>query len=336
MQFPFKPIVISVFLFTIFIGIFISYVVPDSRAELSPVSVQLLDKIRAENIVAKKKIKSGIIECTLTFEETPRRKEGVSWPPKNPKYEILGTWDITFRFTEGKKNFRITENTTVDLHGYIRPKQGRSIYEFQVSGTQKHGRVNKGKGWLQISELPPFLESHCDPRFWADHFQFNLPPKNKNVLEAQHIDTDGEPFIYVKFQREDLDVTHRWADKVRTTELWIHSQKDYRVTKGIVDERHPSLVGSDNTDLIPDVPFSKDDQSSKVAPVAKQVYYAAQLVRFNPDIWFPQTATEEWKIVSAGKTPVPYYPSRKITMQVHRAVFNIPIDEKEMRVQPNN
>ena len=57
-----------------------------------------------------------------------------------------------------------------------------------------------------------------------------------------------------------------------------------------------------------------------------RIHTAYQIEQFEQGLWFPKTAT-----YSLGYDPVTQQGFRKITMQVHKAVFNIPIDEKALR-----
>ena len=51
-----------------------------------------------------------------------------------------------------------------------------------------------------------------------------------------------------------------------------------------------------------------------------------QIEQFAPDIWFPKNA-----IYETGYDPGKQQSFKKITMQMHKAIFNIPIDEKDLR-----
>jgi len=53
--------------------------------------------------------------------------------------------------------------------------------------------------------------------------------------------------------------------------------------------------------------------------------------QFETDIWFPKSVTIDISFTTNDENQQTLPTFRKITMQVQRAVFNIPIAEKDMR-----
>lgn len=167
---------------------------------------------------------------------------------------------------------------------------------------------------MPISKLPGSLRIEANPLNWESHFKFGLPSQLESILNIQKTSIGDKPCIYVKYQ--DIG-----TEKIRSTELWVHPQQAYRTIKGIESQKSVTALNSSN-------PYER---------IMTQIYYSSQLIPFEHGIWFPQVVSEEWKIVpiEKQKKPLPYYTSRKKTLQVHRAAFNIPIEEKDLRITPD-
>lgn len=89
-----------------------------STSHLSSETVQLVKKMKTELASHMAKRDSGVIECSLTYQETPRLTPQNPHAPKNPTYATLGTWKIIYRFSKDKEFYRIQENAKVDLNGF--------------------------------------------------------------------------------------------------------------------------------------------------------------------------------------------------------------------------
>lgn len=295
----------------------LGYAESENQPGLSSEAEQLLGQLKTGLGAYAAKRESGVIECSITLRETPRVTRRTPHTPKNPTYEVLGTWCITFRFSGARQFYRIKEHARADLTGRMRPDWQEAVYEFQVDGSQQHGRVNSGKEWRQISELPDALKYDVTPLDWGYDIRFRVPRllDMSRIIDVKHVTVEREPRIYVHFQRISDENTY-------TTELWFNPQKGYYTVEGVEYIRY----GSPGTRGEPDEPLMQE----RGPPIMTRIRYTSLLAKFEPDIWFPKTVTEEWKIVPAGKTPIFYYPSRKKTLQVHQAIFNIPIPENDL------
>ena len=90
-------------------------------------------------------------------------------------------------------------------------------------------------------------------------------------------------------------------------------------------------IDIDVTVVDPTKPLVLGAAPPSTSEMSERDHYIYQLAQFEPGIWFPQTATLERIVDSEANQQQAQLPYRKITMQVHRAIFNIPIDEKDLR-----
>ena len=130
------------------------------------------------------------------------------------------------------------------------------------------------------------------------------------------------------------------TDKTWTREIWMHPQKDYHATRMIQYGRLATEIDPQGT-------------LREAFFLTRKTY---QLTLYKPGIWFPKTVTQEHfdgglmeeilpdtpaseypMIMSEALIPQSFreekltWPWRKVTMQVHRAAFNIPIAEEDLR-----
>lgn len=297
----------------------LGYAESENQPGLSAEAEQLLGRLKTGFREYAAKRESGVIECDITLRETPRITPQNPHTPKNPTYEVLGTWRITFRFSGARQFYRIKAHAKADLTGRMHPDWQKAVYEFQVEGSQQHGRVDSGKGWRQISELPDVLKDAVNPLGWGYDIRFRVPRllNRTRIIDIKHVTVESEQHIYVHFEKISDENT-------RTTELWFNPQKGYYTVEGMESIRFASHIAHGDADEL----FRQED----IPPIMTQIRHTSELAKFETDIWFPKTVTEEWKIVPAGKTPIFYHISRKKTLQVHQAIFNIPIPENDLTI----
>lgn len=284
-------------------------------ARLSPQETQMLLKHFNLKVAAREaRLKSGVIVFSITNSKT------VSSSAKNPDYKERVKWDITYRFSDQQQFYRIVERVKVKPRWFRRATWKESKrYEFQEDSNQRLGRVNRGDGWQWTSRHPLELGDYYNPFRWKwDTNLTRMIQMFGPIVETQHTSSN-----YVKFEN--------WrAEKIETTELWFDPQKDYRATQILQQTRYIKTGTTDRTSLSSGAPITEE----RLSPQIGQTDYLCQLAQFEPDIWFPRTATEIWQLVDISSNSH-FHTGRKLTLQVHSASFNIPIAIKDLHLFPD-
>ena len=311
---------------------------------------QLLEHLRTEVAAYDEKFTSGEVEFSITLSEPlsfpiPRDK-------KDPLYEDKGYWHITYRFDEECQFYEVKTRKKMELNGQPLPNWQETHYQYRIDGNQRlHIRENASRGgWKQH---PPraipsrIFEQQFNPRWWSwpphgfTFEQFLSLCAPVDVYSVKMNDTAYQYLsLYCKADGND--------DTSSTIEIWMHPQKDYHATRMVTYNRRSQqtlLVGADGTATL--------SPPRAGLSLTREIYHLAQ---YEPGIWFPKTVTNEhfhgypmeqiFSDMPEAEYPVMIteslipqaalaehftWPNRKLTMQVHRAVFNIPIEKKDLR-----
>ena len=278
-------------------------------------TLALLEHFNAAATKRRTKLKSGVIEFTVTIS---RLKTLFS---KKADYESRLKWDIIYRFSEQQRFYRIVERVKVKPGWFRRARWKESKrYQFQEDSNRRYGRVNRGDGWQWTSRHPIQLGDYHSPFHWKwDANLTQLTQMFGTIVDAQNIDED-EP--YIKFEN--------WrTDRIETTELWFDPRKDYRTTRGLQQVSFVNKAGTDRT--APDSGLLRT--GTELSPRISKIHYTCQLGQFNPDVWFPQSATERREVINLENSR--FQAGQKIELQVHSASFNVPIAVKDLVLFPD-
>lgn len=310
---------------------------------LSKEATELLEHLRAEVAAYESPFKSGEIEFTITVHTVTRHP--IPFGIK-PNYEEQGRWQITYRFDEEHQFYDVKARKKIEL-GSRTPlhKWTTSHYQYLVEEKTLYVWEKIGTQWKQHPprKMPStFLEDRFNPHWW------NLPLsglkkffRRYKTVEIKNVETHGIPHFKLSIYRPGEDR----LDANKTYEIWIDPQKDYYATRMIAYERgiHETFT------LNPD-----GTRNFERRPFLGRTHTIYQLARYEPGIWFPQTVTQEWTgtpeisevFPDIPVTEVPLImnesllpeatlakrlqPYGRYTMQVHRAVFNMPIGVKDL------
>ena len=311
------------------------------RPPLSAEATQLLEDIKTGTVVYNTKLKSGEVEFSITLNERIRQEKKnfferffASEEKEEVQYEEQGYWYITYRFDGDRHFYDIKVRKKRELNG--RPLQNWHGMHFQYrrDGRTQYFREKPDTEWQQQfphkmehpwgKEIPSdVFEAEFNPRWWSwPPWGFKLEKliRTFKPISVQQVNVEGTPHYFLTLQRTEFDAT-------RTKEIWLNPQKAYRPTRILAHRRSvfQAFIEEKPGELTPLPP-------EKVHALTS---YTHQFAQFEPGIWFPKTVTVENSSVAddEDKQPAPAY--RKATMQVHRAVFNIPISEEELGITPD-
>ena len=315
---------------------------------LSAEATQLLQDIINGTTAYNAKLKSGELEFSITLSERIRQRKNflerfLTWgrnllmPPEEKEkiqYEEQGYWHITYRFNGDRHFYDVKMRKKRELNGKPLRDWHEMHFQYREEGRTTYFREKPATEWQQQSahkSRPPWganipsdvFEAQFNPRWWSwPPWGFKLT-RMINIfkpVDVQRVNVEGIPNYLLTLQRTDFDAT-------RTTEIWLDPQKAYRPTRILAHRR--SLTQT-----------FREDRDGKVTPLPRvKIYnltsYTYQFAQFEPNIWFPKTVTMEHSSTVGDEDKQPSRVYRKTTMQVHRAVFNIPISEEELGITPD-
>lgn len=319
------------------------------RPPLSAEATQLLEDIISGTTAYNAKFKSGEVEFSITMNQAVRQRKNdlerfLTWgrnflmrPEKEKaeiQYEEQGYWYITYRFDGDRHFYDVKMRKKRELNGRsLRNWHGMHL-QYRVDGRTLYFREKPGTQWQQQARhkvRPPWgkdipsdvFEEQFNPRRWS------RPPWGSKFtrmigifkpVDVQWVNVEEIPHYLLTLQRTD-------SDAMRTTEIWLDPQKAYRPTRILAHRRSVQQVFIEE----------KPGELTPLPPekVHALTSYTHQFAQFEPGIWFPKTVTVEDSSVVGDEDKHPPQVHRKTIMQVHRAVFNIPISEAELGITPD-
>ena len=286
---------------------------------LSAESTQLLEDIITGTAAYNAKLKSGEIEFSITLSERIRQEK------EKIQYEDQGYWHITYRFDGDRHFYDVKTRKKMELNGARLPNWKESHHQYRILGKTLYYRANTDTEWKEQPQrtLSRTFEAQFNPHWWSWPpwgFELEKLVRIFKPFNVQQVNVERIPHYLLTLQRTDFDA-------IRTYEIWLDPQKEYRPTRILAHRRSVQQVFERRPDgkLVP-LPREKAYRLTR---------YIYQLTQFEPDIWFPKTVIMENSSVVGDEDKRPPWVYRKTTMQVHRAVFNIPISEKELGIIPD-
>lgn len=306
------------------------------RPPLSAEATELLEDIKTGTAAYNAKLKSGEVEFSITLNKRIQQQEKnfferlfAAKEKGEVKYEEQGYWYITYRFDGDRHFYDVKIRKKSELNGKpLRDWHGMH-FQYRMDDKVQYFREKPDAEWQQQfshkmeppwnKEIPSdVFEAEFDPRWWSwPPWGFELEKLIRifKPISVQQVNLEGTPHDFLTLQRTDFD-------SMRTDEIWLDPQKAYRPTRILAHRRSLTSVFIEGRD-------------GKVRPLPREkvhalTSYTHQFAQFEPGIWFPKTVIMENTSVvgDEDKQPAPAY--RKTTMQVHRAVFNIPMSEEAL------
>ena len=321
---------------------------------LSKESQQLLKHLEKEIEVNNAKLTSGEIQLSITMsgpeigrtttqkqaKQTENLQQDNKRVPQRVEYVVNKHWDIVYRFNRNRKFFQIKEQTKVDSTGVQVTNIPEKHIEIEVEKTKWQGREKTGEMWKTI--LPHKMTTI--PLFYGEFYpsegeSASLSYRLSNFLRVDYKLSDflrKFPPIDVQRVKTDKGIRHVITSHDigsfhnRTQKIWIDPQKGYRVTRILTLSKIKLVELNASPGDITKPLVIEIDPSMATTESFERDHYTYQIAHFEPGIWFPQTATLD-RYIDIDENQQSEHPYRKITMQIHKAVFNIPIDEKDLR-----
>ncbi|MCY3742082.1 MAG: hypothetical protein OXH00_13790 [Candidatus Poribacteria bacterium] len=308
------------------------------RPPLSAESTQLLEDIISGTTAYNAQFKSGEVEFSITLDERIRQEKKNfferffgSEEKEAVEYEEQGYWYITYRFDGDRHFYDVKIRKKMELNGKSLENWHGMHFQYRIDGRTQYFREKPDTEWQQQfphKAGPPWgedipsdaFEAAFNPRWWSwPPWGFKLTDLIRvfKPISVQQVNVEGTPHYFLTLQRTDFD-------SMRTDEIWLDPQKAYRPTRILAHRKSLTSVFIEGRD-------------GKVRPLPREkvhalTSYTHQFAQFKPDIWFPKTVTMEQSSVVGDEDKQPPRVYRKTTMQVHRAVFNIPISEKDLGI----
>ena len=308
------------------------------RPPLSAEATELLEDIKAGTAAYNAKLKSGEVEFSITLNQRIREQKKnfferffAAEEEEEVKYEEQGYWYITYRFEGDRHFYDVKIRKKMELNGKSLRNWHGMHFQYRMEGRTQYFREKPDTEWQQLFSHkmePPWdkdipsdvFEAEFNPRWWSwPPWGFELEKLIRifKPISVQHVNLEGAPHYFLTLQRTDFD-------SMRTDEIWLDPQKAYRPTRILAHRRSFTSVFIEGRD-------------GKVRPLPREkthklTSYTHQFAQFEPGIWFPKTVIMENSSVvgDEDKQPAPAY--RKATMQVHRAVFNVPLSEEALGI----
>ena len=307
---------------------------------LSKEARKLLEHLKTEIAAYNAKFTSGEIEFSITMsgpkigefvnsKRTENRPQDTKGEPTQQKLEVNRHWHIVCRFKGARKFYHIKQHIKTNSEGLPIANSQVTQIEIEVNGNKRQGRQNAGTGWqpIRLHKMPqiPLFKSEFHPGWWEwaplgyklSNFLRKFPP-----IDVQRVKT--EKGIRYVITSNDIGSFHN-----RTHKIWIDSQKGYRVTR-ILTHNKPTWVELNASPGNPAGLLVIKTNPSATVKMSERDYYTYKIAQFETGIWFPQNAILE-RFIDTDESQKSQQPYRRIIMQVHKAVFNIPIDEKDLR-----
>ena len=287
---------------------------------------QLLAHIMTGTEAYKAKPKSGVIEFSITLSQAtdkPLSADAVAYMENGRQYEETGYWHITYQFDGERHLYEVKTRHKMGFHGRSLENWQETHHQYRILRSLLHIWEKVGPEWKKYRPQKVsgrFLKPHFNPHWWSwplwnlrltDLFRFFKP------VDVQRVNVENSSHY--------LLTGRRTGPVDSAIEIWLDPQKDYLPTRVLLHDR--SILGV--------APVEIPNEQPKSIPLETEytlTRYTYQIEKFAPGIWFPKTVTREVSFSTTDENQQPPPTLRKTVMQVHRAVFNIPISEKELGI----
>ena len=289
-------------------------IVSGKETELSEKCLQLVEQIKKGVTDYNTKLKSGKMEFSLRKKRYVKSRHQHA---KKVEYEDVGTWQITYNFNGEHHFYDVKMRKKMEFNGEELPNWKEQHYQFQIAKKTMLIREKKENVWIQHPKPTDksLFKSEFNPRRWGWNpgvFNFSSLIKRYTPIKVEQVKVNDVQLYLITL--------HRISERTRTwtQQIWLDPKKGYRPIRVLrtLEEKVKTFLGRPDGTLIPQQPED----------YVYHIHSKFQIEQFNPGIWFPKTATYE-----SGYDPAKQQSDIILQMQVHKAVFNIPIDEKDLR-----
>ncbi len=324
----------------------------ENSPPLSSEATHRLAQLKKEARTYASQLTNGEIEFSVTMSEKRPYEtknffvELFEWgrdslsPPKEteiekpPKYDVVGVWNITYRFEGDTEFFDVKAHKKRDMDGShfvtwmpdgsARHDIWREIHHHFMRKRQQKLYIQDGAVWKPFEEwrkaLPATQRIDFDPRFNPQWWRFGHDAGfdtfigRHKITAVKTVDIDGSSQVYLQlYDTEQIDQYHR-AKKI---ELYMHPQEGVHPKRILTSTRTGGNFPVYEEGWFG--PAKLVPGKSAYSEGVRFYYITSELAQYEPGIWFPKTVIEEYFPTSSFKVPL-----RKRVMKVHRAVFNHP------------
>ena len=316
---------------------------------LSDEAAQLLKHIKTKAAEYDAQFKSGEVEFSITLSQKipqgtdvlenlfgwfrnivrqPREKE------KTPLYEDKAVWHIIYRFDREREFYDVKARKKTELNGRPLPNWQETHYQYLIDGKTLHIRKR-----TDSSKASQHFENEFNPRWWGwppEGLTFGKFMHGYDPVDIKTVKINDTQYHYLRLYRK----MQQGSDKAWTREIWMHPQKNYHAIRMIQYGRLATEIDRQGT-------------LREAFFLTRNTY---QLAQYEPGIWFPKTVIQghfdgglmeeilpntsesEYPVIMSEALIPQSFREEKLTwpwirtiMQVHRAAFNIPIAEEDLR-----
>ncbi len=309
--------------------------VADSHQNLFDAETEkLLEQIKVGITGANGDLKTGCIDFSITLSQMTLpdvMPEDIEPVPYHP--EETGLWRIRYCFDGDRHFYDVMMRNKMELNGRsLGDWQERHLrYEMDMEARTLEFQELTDTGWKVhlIQRIPSRdFRLYYSPAWWiwpfweADLTAVLHPNKVETVMQVQDAGT-----LAVHITTNET----RGGAKL-TTEIWVDTERTYRPTQ-VLEHYKTEMKIPPQGRLLYEVP---PPETEKQYQLTRWTY---QLEQFAPGIWYPSRITKEdsFTMTVADENLHPAAPSifRKATLQVQRAVFNVPITKADLYIYPD-
>ena len=244
-----------------------------------------------------------------------------------------GYWHIIYHFDGNQQyyNIKVRKNTALDGTPLINWHE--THLQYRIEDDKLYVRQNGITEWNHVPaqiKRSRLVKPEFNPFWW------NWPPwklnfkqlmSNYKLIDIQQVKIENTSYYFLSLQHTDT------SDTTHTLEIWLDPQKDFQPTHILAYERYivKRLISSKKN--VPKELLTREDFTVPGPPkeMVKLTRYTYELTQYKNNVWFPKTVImEQSKQMSDDKTRKSIPIKNKIRMQVDKAVFNNPIDEKDL------
>lgn len=301
-------------------------------ASLGVAAIALLEQVEIGLTDAKSDIRTGIIEFSITLSQSPiEAPSPVADVTGLAVHEETGYWQIRYLF-EGERHFYdVKKRNKMELNGVSIGswQESHLQYEMDMDAKTLLFQEHTDTGWRRhpLQSIPSGdFRLYYSPRWWIwPHWNATLtevlhPDK---VVAVKQLHTTEDSNVYIQ-----LDETVSGVNL--TSEIWLDTEKAYRPIRVLVHHR-THMKTPPQVEVLPGLTIP-----SQTLIQYRGTRWKYELQQFEQGLWYPRRVIREESatIEINDETRQPETPPifRRAILEVHRAVFNVPIDEKDLRV----
>ena len=319
--------------------------------ETKPLFVELFEGIR-DNLISKKEKDGDVLP---TYEETGH------W---NITYRFNGETEFFDVKARAKRDMNGSIIITRTKNGGLRHDIWQETHHQFLRHRKQTLYIRDGTKWRPYDKwqqvLPVWIPTNVfdkrfNPHWWClgDDEPLDRFIHRYKIIGAKRVENDGDPYFYLQLYHTQAENVDASVGSATTHEIWMHPQTRVYPKRILIANRRAQLQ--------PELEIVENFFSIAEAKQVPGKYYyletigfqslTSEIAEYEPGIFFPKTVTEEYYAEDSMSEIFPNHPSSEYpviireallpewfreeyqkaprlrrVMNVHRAVFNIPIE----------